>query len=304
MKLNKELMLFSIISIVFLAGCARGPSTPAANGVVITSFAPDVASTDGSNPVTFVLSVKNLGEKKATDVKAMLFGLSDKWSAATPTAKDALTSALTLAPADPAANLPGEEASITWSANAAPGTTTDQAYDANVRVFYTYVTSGTALLRVVDSSYLRTNPNVIRGLVSSDGTGGPLLLTFTVRSPVVSSDTKTARIQFELQNVGGGRVFTTAAAAAISATNLDTLTKITVQGTNLKSCAGAGAGSGKVELTTQTTSLRLVGGKSKVISCDIDVTTTTFQDIQLDVSIDYNYFVDSATQVTITRALQ
>lgn len=304
MKLRKELMLLSIVSIVFLAGCARGPSTPAANGVVITSFAPDVTSTDGGLPVTFVLGLKNVGEKAATNVRAQIFGLSDKWTSFSPDKDKFKAVVSSLAPADPVANLPGEEASFTWSATSSSGTTSDVTYDANVRVVYTYSTTGIALFRVVDASYLRTNPNVVRGLVSSDGTGGPLLVTPTVRSPVVSGGDKVARIQFEIQNTGGGRVLADLPGVdttSIDATKLDTLTKITVEAGGIKSCAGTTGASGKVEVTTN---LRLVGGKSKVISCDIDVTSSTFQDIQASITIGYSYFVDSATQVTVTRALQ
>ncbi|MBI2005450.1 MAG: hypothetical protein HYS80_01685 [Candidatus Aenigmarchaeota archaeon] len=261
MKLRKELMLLSVISIVFLAGCAGGgKETPAANGVVITSFAPDVTTTEGNLPVTFVLGLKNVGEKAAADVRAQFFGLSDKWTTFSPDRDKFKDVTSSLAPADPSASLPGEEVSFTWSANSAPGTTSDVTYDADVRVAYTYSTSGTAIFRVVDANYLRTNPNVVRGLVSSDATGGPLVVTSTVRSPVVSG-TKIARIQFEIQNVGGGKVLADPPAldaTSIDAAKLDTLKKITIEATGIKSCAGTPAAAGKVELSTNSPEIIIV----------------------------------------------
>lgn len=311
MRIRKEIILFSLVAVVVLAGCTEGTVGPGANGVIITSFAPDVNPTDGGVPVTFVLGLKNAGGVTATAVKAQLVGLSDKWGNFSP-AKDTVTDVIpSLAPADPTTNLPGEEASFTWTGTSAPGTTSDTTYDANVRVFYNYITKGTALFRIVNTDYLRTNPSIQPGLVSSDTTGGPLAITYSVRSPIVSSAAKDARIQFEIQNTGGGRVYT--GTTPPSSTNLDTLISITVGANQIKSCAGIADGAttagaddkdtaaGSIKLETN---LRLVGGKSKVISCDISIATTTFQDIQTSIQVDYRYMVESASEITVRKALQ
>lgn len=289
MKLRKELLLFSVISVVFLAGCTGGGETPTGTGVIIKSFAPDLTSVDGGSIVVTTVVVKNVGARAATNVNANLFGLSNEWSGMS---SKLVTS--TLASADPATGLPGEEASQDWTLTTPAGKGSDVTYDASVRVNFTYTTVSDSLLRFVNSNYARTNPNVPKGVMSSQSTAGPLSITVFARTPVVAADSK-GRVQFEIQNVGGGRVGTEDAAG------LDVIKEIKITGVgSTGSCAGGAAGNVQT-LSNQ----RLAGGKSKIISCEIGAgTITNFQDVALNLTSTYDYFIDSATQVTVLRALQ
>lgn len=305
MKLRKELMLVSVVSIVFLAGCATGPEGPTGAGVIVTSFAPDVQQIDPGSSVTFTAVIKNIGSKAATSVKALIFGLSNEWTDADVTTAQVKTTS-SLAAADATAGLPGEETSFDWTATfpVAKGKNTDVTYDASVRIFYDYITDSDILLRFVESSYLRTNPDVQKGVVSSQSSSGPLVVTAVARTPSVGAGTTTGRVQFEIQNAGAGRVskgVTVTDTKDAEPDGLDLLKEIKVSGA--KNCAGTDAISNVVTLPSDK--LRLAGGKSKVISCDIDIPGIgNFKDAALKLTASYSYFVDSATQVTVLRALQ
>ena len=305
MKLRKELLLLSIISIVFLAGCAKGGGeAPTGTGVIIKSFAPDLQQIDPGTSVTFTATVKNVGGKGATDIKALLFGLSNEWAGADLLTSPLKTSPSTLAAADPSTGLPGEEGTYDWTVTfpTASGKNSDVTYDASVRVFYKYVTDSDVLLRFVESNYLRTNPNVQKGVVSSQSSSGPLVVTAVARTPSVPTGTVTGRVQFEIQNVGAGRVangVTVVGTTSAQPAGLDLMTEIKITGA--KNCAGTDAVTGVVTLSA----VRLTGGKSKIISCDVDITgITNFKDGALKLTATYFYLVDSASQVSVARVLQ
>ena len=290
MKFRKELILFSLLSIVFLAGCARGPSVPSGAGVIITSFTPDVQEVDAGSDVTFVVNLKNTGGKTSGAGTALFFGLSSDW---TPAAQ--VKDVPTLAPADPGLGLTGEETSIdlTSKISSSAAKNTDVTYDASVRVLYGYTTTVDTLLRFVKSDYLRTAPNTPKGVQSSTSTAGPLLVTAFARTPSISADKTDARVQFEIQNIGPGRVFggNIPTDGIVAAASLDEIKSITVK-------------QGDASLPCGQSDVRLAGGKSKVISCDITVgNLVNFKDIALKVDIDYNYFIDSTTTVTVLKGL-
>lgn len=303
MKLSKELMLLSVISIVFLAGCAgRGGEAPTGAGVIITSFVPDVQSVDAGSTVSFIVNLKNVGGKTSGVGKALFFGLSNDWTLDPATG---LKNVPTLAPADSSLGLPGEETSIDFSATIA-GTAAknaDVTYDASVRVMYGYTTTVDTLLRFVKSDFLRTAPNTPKGIQSSTATAGPLLVTAAARTPTLSAASTTGRVQFEIQNIGPGRVITDVPTDGIvPATSLDIIKTIEVTGVGGGGkCAGTPESGGKVTLSNQ----RLAGGKSKVISCDIAVPDlVNFKDSALKVTLTYSYFVDSTTTITVLKALE
>jgi len=309
MKLRREMMLLSVISIIFLAGCVRGGGEgPTAAGVIIKSFAPDVQSVDGGSDVVFSTDIQNIGVKKANNVKVLFFGLSNEWKTKDTTPQSFTfkldTSVTSLAGADPQAGLKGEETIIELTLKAPPGKGTDVTYDTSVRVFYDYATVSDTLLRFVSSQYAKTAPNAQRGVVSSASTSGPLLVTTTARTSTITSGTNFGRIQFEIQNIGGGRVFTGGLDTNNNPVSLDSLTKIEVTGA--KTCSGVSFDSDNViRLTPEKTSLRLAGGKSKIVSCDVDLSNlVNFKDVGLNVTISYSYFVDSATTVTVLRGFE
>lgn len=309
---RKDLLLLSVLSFVFLAGCTGGGDKGATGaGVIITSFAPDVQQIDPDSSVTFTTAIKNIGGKEATKIKALFFGLSDEWkigdtSFADPSSKSKLVKTLsTLAMADQSTGLSGEEATFDWDLTFPKESrkNDDITYDASVSIFYNYMTESNVLLRFAEANYLKTNPNVPRGVVSSSSSAGPLVITAVARTPSVSATAATGRVQFEIQNVGSGRVIKTvdpADGVVPELKDLDIISEIKVSG--VKSCADKSKGDdGKVTLTNQ----RLTGGKSKIISCEVDVGgITNVRDSAIKLTATYFYFVDSFTQITVLKTLE
>ncbi len=298
MKFRKDLMLFSIVSVVFLAGCTNEPGGVSTAGVVISSFTPDIQLVDGGD-VTFTVVVQNIGGRSATNVRALFFGLSNEWKDSTGQPFDSQNEQIgTLASADPTLGLKGEEGTADLEVQAPLGKSSDIVYDASVRVFYDYSTESDTIMRFVTSDYLRTNPNVIKGIQSSSSTDGPLVINAVARTPTVQSDSNAlGRVQFEIINTGGGRIFRPGNNDLV----LDELSSIEVTGLGSKgSCSGQSPGD-----KSTLTNVRLAGGKSKIISCDIDVSNVVnFADRAVKVVVKYSYFTDGATQVTVTKNIE
>ncbi len=268
---------------------------------MITSFAPDIQRVDGGD-VTFTAALQNVGERTANNIKVLFFGLSNEWKMGTSAFDKKLDSTVsTLAPADSSSGLKGEEGTADFTVTAPAGKTADITYDASVRVFYDYQTDGDTLLRFIQSSYEKTNPNAMKGIQSHSSTAGPLVINAVARTPVLSASTTLGRVQFEIQNIGGGRVYSGGLDSSNNPKDIDKVMSIEVIGLGSKgSCAGSNEGD---KATLEPT--RLVGGKSKIISCIVDVSgITNYADRALHINIKYSYFVDSATQITVTKNLE
>ncbi len=298
--------MLSITFIVFLAGCTSKGPVSTASGVVITSFGPDLAEVDGKSTVTFTTLVQNIGGRTASEIKVLFFGLSNEWDKDINTesvepfeAKLDTSSITTLAPADPSSGLKGEEGSADLTVIAPSGKSNDVSYDISTRVFYKYTTESDTVLRFIESDYVKTNPNTPKGIVSHSSTSGALNIIATARTPILSKSSTTGRIQFEIQNVGNGRVFNGFAAGdANTPKDLDVISTITVSGLGTRGKCGDKTGN---SLTLDPT--RLAGGKSKIISCDIDVSgITNFADRAIKVVITYSYFVDEVSHATVLKS--
>lgn len=289
--------LILIIPLVFLAGCAGGGKEVTNDGVVITSFSPDLTEIEGNTLVIFTVDLKNAGGAKASGVKAVLFGLSDDWEGPNELNSFKPSVGTTLAAADSELGLPGEETSIDFSvkAKASAAKASDTTYDASVRVFYTYTTTSDTLLRFVKSDYLRTNPNTPKGIASSTATAGPLLITAAARTPTIPQDQTTGRVQFEITNIGPGKLgAATSKAGEVSSPNK--IRNIEITGPTFVSGSKCASPIPPNEL--------LATGGSKVISCDIDVRgITNFKDIAVKVRLTYDYYLDSFAKVKVLKSL-
>jgi hypothetical protein len=316
--MKRYLTAISLIVTVFLAGCIGQTPVPTkiitagANGVIIKSFSPDLTTTDGGTDVTFSLYVKNVGDKKATNVKAALFGLSDEWGNLSYDSTAYIMGNLVniipseMSGADPSLGFEGEEGGIDFTATSPSGKAVDTTYDATARVFYTYSTISENLLRVATTDYLRsiTPPGQPLpkdySVLKSKSSSGPLLVNVKTRLATIPKGARSVRVQFEIQNTGGGRVFTNydgMTRATIDSNDLDKISKIDV--TSNVDCGNGYGGS--------LTDVKLVGGKSKVIICTVDVSdmpAAGYIDKAINFNLTYNYFVESTTQVTVLKALE
>mgnify|MGYP001618360510 FL=1 len=109
-----------------------------------------------------------------------------------------------------------------------------------------------------------------------------MVVTANMRVPTVPEGDSTVQVQFQIQNTGGGRAFTSA----------EDDNTITIKGAGAD--CGTGAGADKT--------VRLAGGKSATVFCKFNVgSVTTFVEKSFSIGLKYNYFIDSATQVTVLK---
>lgn len=285
--MKKPVILLSLILVVFLAGCVGTKVGSGTQGVIITSFSPDTTTTETGINVTFTLVVENKGEQSATGVVAQLFGLSPDWNQQAITFPSSQIPT-TLQGADVSGGMPGEMASGYVTVTPIASKATDTTYDANVRVAYTYRTISESLLRVATSDYVKSitppggQSTQTFGIISSKTTSGPLTVNVKTRTATIPPGTTQVSLSFEIQNVGGGRTFDGTVTMTPAINNLDQI-----------DWSGACSGGGK-----------LVGAKSRIITCTITLPSfTNFVEIPVKLQIDYNYFVDSSTSVTVLKTL-
>lgn len=295
MKIGKEILLLSVVSVVFLAGCARGPSAPSSTGVSITSFAPELAEVESNSPLSISATVKNSGSQQADNVIAELIGLpigsgDSDWKLSASTTNP--TQAKTLFAADPDRGFPeGQEDVFIWDLTT-PKKDVSQTFSFNTRVYYTYKTFSENTVRLVSLTYFRSlssseQTNLQKGVVSSSTTSGPLAVSVKTPQPLITG-TGDIPVQITIENIGNGRVFGTQFTKPTE-TTLDRFT-IKVEGAT---CAAA-------EFTE-----RLLQGESRVVSCKLPVTfvVDTFRDVNIKVTLTYRYFEEAQSSVKVLKSL-
>lgn len=294
--MKKHIALFSLVAIVFLSGCIGqgGTTTTGSAGVIIKSFSPEpAADIEPGVTVTVPILVQNVGGIRAENVQAEIIGLTDEWGITERT-----KTLGSLAPPDPERGFTeGQESYAVWEM-VAPAKDVTIAYDITGRLYYDYGTTAESLLRVISLSYYQSLTKEQRdkkdwGISFSTYSSGPLVVTVKAPTTVISTDVDMVPLWFEIQNVGGGRVFNTLGAGAKpSETNLDYV-DVTVTGSGI-SCEG-------------DNSKRLIQGKSGRFYCNVDVGALggidPYKDISISVSITYRYYMDAYSGVTVLKQL-
>ena len=272
----KKLVILLLILVVFLSGCSTSGTTglvgSGTQGVIIKSFSPSDTTVEPKTPVLLTLLVSNVGSQKATNVNTQLMGLTDEWSI--PDGRSQFIG--DLFGTDPSRGVTqGEERAITWTLTG-PQKNVQLSYEATVRVTYTYTSEASGMVKAVSSDYYQQK-KVKSEIQSPKSTGGPLTITPKMTSVSVSGGSMP--IRFEIQNSGGGRVYS---GGSPTVGNLDRLT-VSVQGA---SCS--------------RTDVRLIQGKSAVLYCTINAGgISDFKLVPFTLSTTYNYFVDSTTTITV-----
>lgn len=300
------ILIGAVVGVVFLfpgifrgfGGGVAGLVGPGSAGVVIKSFTVDTPTTETNVPVSFTLTMENVGEREATNVKAELFGLSNEWKD-----KNEKTVPLNfgkfdgeskdkLAGTDPANRIPGDVELEDLILTNKVSKDTDTPYSASVRVSYAYDTIVEGLVRVVNRDYARTQgATMTQTSINAKVTSGPLSVIARPRITTgVTEDTRTVTLFLELTNAGGGRTFK---GDKIEFVNVDWVSfDTTKSGTTIK-CADATTGE-----------FRLINSK-KTLKCDLTLPTgvTTFQDFAFRVGLTYKYFVTASTSLTLLKTL-
>lgn len=327
MKLKETFFLLSVITVVFLAGCAKQPSVATA-GVVIEKFASQISAVPSNSPVEFTLIVKNTGEREAQDVKAVLGGLTFLPTGISEGSEEGqkywkLGSTETiLKPSDPG-NLIGEDVQsgfkgdksiVTWRLTA-PIQVRDQTYEPTVNLVYSYSTVSTILIKAVDFNYFQSLPETEQqktdtGVIVSKTTKGPIEVSVKTDQAIISGSS-TLPIEIEFKNIGGGRTFLGGGRETSSAELYSNIKKV-----------GEGVGLDKilVELPpdmrcslkstenpqnkNKIYEVRLIEGKNGRILCNKVIGgITTIQTSSMDIKVNYRYLIEGKTAIKVSKTL-
>ncbi len=318
--------IFLLVGIIVLSGCLGQPpngGTGSSNGVIIKQFYTDFDEVHGEEPVQFTLTVENVGEADATDVRAEIFGGIHEnagwvFDSSTPSFQSLPTDSLRRA--DPSNKIQGESYDFQWIATA-PTLSVDNTYTADTRVYFKYSTSSVLTLKFITNDYIRTLSTAeadklkkTAGVTSVKTSGAPLQLSATVgNSPlIVYNNVSKYALQFIITNVGSGSVFRptlgiTGSIALVTGQavipNTDLFyadMTITTGGLDM-TCPGFTLS----DTNTLKGSILLSSGKTKALFCKIsnvnkdDIRNT--KDYVISADLNYGYFVDSSTSIKVLK---
>lgn len=288
--------VFFLSPSVFRAGVPTVIGTVGAGtkGIVISSFIPEVAAletvADQNENFIYTITVKNLGEQKAEALTATMVGGLGNGTA------EGLSN-IELRGGDPLQKIQGEEATGSWSVNLPDPRDTDITYTSTARVSYRYKTVNEVLVRIVNRDFLRQSTvagaqqTVQSGVLSQKTTDGPLSVSATTRTPFIAATEGDVIINYEITNVGGGRTF------------IDSITSENLDKVKVTQTTGTGGAVQTAECKNAFVH-RLSAGTRKVLSCTVHVTgVTTFVEVPITLTIDYSYFVQASTSVTVLRKI-
>jgi len=298
--MKKLLSLLSLILIVSLSGCTyfgleeitgQRPTIDEdglATGVIIKSFGPDIPEIYSEDSVTFTVTVENVGEEDALNVKAKLFGLGSDWSWTT--GKQTIGDG-TLLKSVSEEGLPGGIADYQWDVESPLNLKVDNTYTAGVRVYYSYKTTAYGTLKVYNYNYLRANPErsdeVMKssGIASFDVTKAPVTVSLrgAARPYIYRTSGQTGSITIMIEKIGRGHQYSTS-----EDDRTVTIDKIKVGDTTCKSSATA----------------KLPTGGEKSVSCTFTLPEVDeFTTIPVEVELSYNYFVDGSAKIKVLKAI-
>jgi len=300
--MKRYLLLILLISIVFISGCIGQTTTKtkSTNGLVISDFSFGVDSIVSGETIDLDMEIENVGDAKATQITAELFGPemaetadSVTWGVTNPDGKgNRKISIGSLDPSDPTTGfVPFWTGS--WVLTAPKDLVSDTPYTFNVRLDYRYTTTFTGVLTVMSSDYIRSRPKDERDKLYASGgvsqqvtSGGPLLIEaasgshFVIKTGEEAGKTKT--INFKVTNVGSGFPYS----------NEPGDYKVRIDSSKGISC-------------TPDETFRLSRGKTGLFTCKFTVPSyvTNKLDITFIINLDYRYYQDSAVDITVTKKL-
>jgi len=283
--MRKYLGLLLLIPIIFLSGCISQPSgqTGRPIGVVIKKFYPDVSEIYAGESVTFFVTVENIGEEDAEDVKAKLFGLGTDWGGEVGVEKE-------IGFLEKAVEENGGEGDAWWDVTA-PSTIRGEYvdYPAQVRVSYKYKSHGQGILKVINSEYKRLHPEEAETSGAEfQATSAPVEIRLSgVAKPFIfREEGQTAYLEIKLGNIGQGKNYLEDL--------LDRKVRIDEITVNDQPCLND---------IPQIVRLPREKGDYKTISCKFELPSVEeWTTIPIYVEVSYNYFVDDKTTIRVLRA--
>jgi hypothetical protein len=240
------------------------------------------------------IRVQNQGELTASNVNAVITGIvPDEWRVSLNQANFG-----DLAPPDRVQNTAGQIKQETFDAvapNLPKGTT--QQFTPQIRVFYTYRTTASKLITVVNDQELKRLQDEGKTLPSKDTTSsaGPLKVTINAGKFLKSKEaglsfSRTFPITIDIQNIAGGVVSTQGTSVN------DYKVKFAIQTPSRLAIDCANSGSFFSNIVT------LWKGQTATITCNVRINSPPIssEEENIKVILDYDYYIDASTTVTVT----
>lgn len=295
-NLKLLLLLVPILGTVLISGCTNTTGPTFGNGVAILNWEPSLSSVESGDNLQLRLRIQNQGELTARSVSAAITGIdTNDWGIS-----GSPTQAVNLAPPDRVQSTQGETREFLFDAEA-PGIPkgTTQPFTPQVRVFYVYRTTASKLVTVVNDQELQRLQDQGKTLSSKDTvtSAGPLKVTINAGKFLKIKEqgygfSRTFPITIDIQNVGGGVVST----QSTMSTNPDykvvfSLTQPSRLGIT---CTPSG--------TFAANAITLWKGQSASVTCNVQILSSPLssEDDNIIVTLDYSYYIDASTTVTVT----
>jgi len=296
----KLLLLLVPIVVVAISGCTGTSDSGATfgTGIAILNWEPTFSSgLESGDSLQFRLRVQNQGEVTAVEVTPVITGIvPEDWGL--PTSQFygyGIGQSFDMMPPNRIQNTPGEIRQETYDARAPSlpfGVT--QTFTPQIRVYYTYRTTASKLITLVNEQELKRLQDKGQTLSSKDtvSSAGPLKVTINAGKFLKSKDVGVSRafpITVDIQNVGGGVVST------MNQPEMDYVVDIAFQTTS-----GRLTLSGCQNQNTQG-GVTLWKGQSATVTCTATIgQVLATEEANIKVVLDYDYYVDASTAVTVT----
>ncbi|MBI4021245.1 MAG: hypothetical protein HY369_03310 [Candidatus Aenigmarchaeota archaeon] len=310
--------LIPLLAVVAIAGCTNpfgGSGAATGPGVVITGWEPELANVFSNDQVDLLLKVENQGESRANNVVAELINIDTaEWGSI---GFDASKQLGDLIPVDPVTGTPGETKTVQFQNLKAPLLPKGETFTFNptVRVSYDYATTALKPITIVDADELVKIQQQGKTLPSKPTayTSGPLSVEIIMGNFVKTSsqfggfaqqyDIFPVHIQIRNTLWGSGGSVIPKGFGGGSASNFvfgdaDYPVRVTIQppaGTSFV-FSGFGDDCSSFEFTVE-----LFRGEEAEITCELQVISAPqfLTESLIQVELDYRFFSDRVTQVTV-----
>jgi hypothetical protein len=290
------LLLVPILGTVLISGCTNTTGPTFGNGVTILNWEPSLSSVESGDNLQLRLRVQNQGELTANSVTAAITGIDpNDWRISSP------TQSVNLAPPDRVQATQGETREFLFDA-VAPGIPkgTTQPFTPQARVFYVYRTTASKLVTVVNDQELQRLQDQGKTLSSKDTvtSAGPLKVTINTGKFIKVKEagwgfSRTFPITIDIQNVGGGVVSTQGMSMSANP-DYKVVFSINQPGGLTITCNPSS--------NYISNSVTMWKGQSASVTCNVQITNTPLSSVDKNiiVTLDYSYYIDASTTVTVT----
>ncbi len=292
-ELKLFLLLIPIFAVISISGCSNTTGPTFGNGVSILNWEPTFSSVESGDNLQLRIRIQNQGEVTAKNVRAFLTGINiDEWGffGSNPSNFNELL------PPDRVQGTEGQEKQDTFSlvAPRLPKGTT-QTYSPQVRLYYDYKTTAVKAITLVNENELKRLQDQGQTLTSTDTkvSSGPLKVTVNTGKFIKARETgflytNKFPITIDIQNVGGGVVsyYNTPQDDYKVSVKLEFPSRLT----NLD-CG-----------TFFGNTIMLWKGQDASITCSVQISSPplTTEEANIKVTLDYSYYIDRKTTVTVT----